>query len=208
MDDITANLIVLAVLLLLGGAILLIVRRRSAARWVELERVAHEQRWRLEKVRQPHEGGVRIEGRGWTLEALARSSGTEAGPGSSDMDTFTRFRADRPGSTLLLGGRLSPGSLPESLLRPAVQMLTGQDLPEVPLRNPALGGRYMLRAADPAEAESWLTHAAEAALLAWEGTPPLIRRDDSGLEMKIQGERLMKAEDLLAFVRMGEALLE
>ena len=78
---------------------------------------------------------------------------------------------------------------------------------DVNIRNPELQARYMLRAVEPASGEALLNPFLESELLDWKKTPPLIRRDSTGITMEIKGERLKTPEDLLAFIRIGEALL-
>jgi hypothetical protein len=204
LQDIIANIIVLGVL---GGGIFLFVRRKQAAAAQKLAQVARERGWQLETVREPLAWGVRITGQGWSLEAISRSSGAEAGPGSSNVAMSTRWQADRPGSTLMLGGRQPGAGVAGDFARSFIQRFAGADLSEVRLNNPVLQEKYMLWAQTPAEAEALLTPAVEAALLAWKGTRPVVKRDRSGLQMEIAGVRLKNPDDLLAFIRIGEALL-
>jgi hypothetical protein len=199
---------VLAVLGVLGGGVYLYMRRKWAEEAKRLASIAQERGWRLENVRAPLEWGLRITSSAWRLEALSRSSGAEAGPGSSNVAMTTRWQAERPGSMLLLGPRSPGAGLTGSLMRPFVGMLAGEDLVEVSINHAALRERFMLWAKEPAGAKAWQTPALEAALLGWKKSPPLIRRDGDGLQIEIRGERLKKTEDLLAFIRIGEALLE
>jgi hypothetical protein len=209
LQDILSNIIVLIVLAVLGGGVFLLVRREQAATQQELVQMALEHGWQLETVREPLAWGVRITGQAWILEAISRSSGADAAPGSSNVVMFTRWQADRPGSTLMLGPRL-PGSqsAPVNFAHPFLRGLTGADMVEVPLDDTALQQKYMLWAQDPVGVRTWLTPAIVAALLAWKGVPPLVKRDQSGLQMEIVGERPKKPDAILAFIKIGEALLK
>jgi hypothetical protein len=207
MNDILSNLLVLAVLIVIGGIIFLVFRRRKTELDKQLDQAAREHGWKLERIKAPLEWGVCIIHPDWRLEAISRSSGQEPGPGTSNVSMHTLWQAERPGSTVMLGPRLPGAGLDESILRPFIQAFSGEDLVDVKIKNPDLQSRYMLRAVDPASAEALLNPFLESALLDWKKTPPLIRRDSTGITMELQGERLKTPEDLLAFIRIGEALL-
>jgi hypothetical protein len=208
LNDILSNVIVITVLAVLGGGIFLLVRRKQTADGQRLAQTALERGWQLETVSEPLAWGVRITCRGWTLESLSRSSGAEAGPGSSNVAMSTRWQADGPGSALALGPRRGDAALAGTLAGPFMRLFTGADMCEVQLKDAVLAEKYMLWAENPAEAESLLTPGLEAALRDWKKVPPVVRRDRSGLWMEIAGERLKSADDLLAFIRIGEALLD
>lgn len=207
MNDILSNVIVLIVLAVVGGGIFLFVRRKQTADGQKLTQAAQEQGWQLETVREPLTWGVRITGQGWTLESLSRSSGAEAGPGSSNVDMSTHWQAERGGSAFVLGPRRG-NTTANQFTGPLMQVFSGAKMSEVRLQDAALGEKYMLWAQIPAEAEKLLTPAVTAALLAWTKVPPVIRREESGLRMEIAGERLKSAEDLQAFIAIGQALLD
>ena len=207
MNDILSNLIVLAVLLVIGGGIFLVFHKRKTELDKRLDQAAREHGWKLQRIKEPLEWGVHITHPDWRLEAISRSSGQEPGPGSSNVTMHTLWQAQKPGSTVMLGPRLPGAGLDEHLLRPFVQALSGEDLADVNIRNPELQAKYMLRAVDPASGEALLNPFLESALLDWQKTPPLIRRDINGISMEIRGERLKTPEDLLRFIRIGEALL-
>jgi hypothetical protein len=199
---------VIVALGLVGGAIFLFVRQKQAAAKRQLEQMALEHGWRLETIREPLAWGVRISSQAWTLEALSRSSGSEAGPGSSDVAMSTRWQADRPGSILVFGPRHPGAPTTPNFTRLFLNKFTGANLTEVPLNDPALQQRYMLWAQIPTEAETWQAPALATALLEWKGTLPLVKRDRSGLQMEINGVRLKHPGELLNFIRIGEALLD
>lgn len=207
MNDILSNLIVLAVLVVIGGGVFLVFQRRKSDLDKRLELAAREHGWKLVRIKEPLEWGLRIIHPDWRLEAISRSSGAEPGPGSSNVSMHTIWQADRPGSTVMLGPRLSGVGLDEHFIRPFVQALSGEDLVEVPIANPVLQTRYMLRAVDTARGEGLFNPFLESALLDWKKTPPLIRRDNTGIRMELKGECLKTPEELLKFIRIGEALL-
>lgn len=213
MSDITLNIIVLAVLVIIGGGIFLFFRRKAGQDRQALCATAAERGWQVEELREPLAWGMRLISPGWKLEALSRSSGTEAGPGSTNIAMNTSWHADAPGESLFIGTRTGgslPGSLGSALAQKALQLALGPDaagLKEVTAGSEAFRQRYMVWARQPAEVETALTPAVQAALLAWRGQPLLVTRNAGGLEIQLRGVRLKKTADVLKLVGLGEALL-
>jgi hypothetical protein len=213
MDNITLNLIALAVFVLLGAGIFFLVRRSQAENEQKIIRMAAEHGWTYESIREPLAWGMRLQTRRWTLEALSRSSGGETAPGSSDVAMSTTWHADAPGSTLLIGPRTSQvnlGGLGEALIRQVLGQALGADadgLTEVQAGSEAFHKRYMLWTREPVEAASLLTPALQSALLAWKGAPPVIKRTSEGLTLELNGMRLKKADDLRKQIMLGEVFL-
>jgi hypothetical protein len=213
MDDITLNLIVLAVLALICGSIFLLVRRRQAENEQNIIQVAAERGWKYESLREPLAWGLRLSSPRWTLEALSRSSGQEVASGSSDVAMSTTWQAHAPGSTLLIGERTSQanlGGFGDMMVRQVLQLALGADaadLTEIQAGSETFRKKYMLWAQDPVEAEKLLTPALESALLAWKGEKPLIKRTSEGLTIELRGARLQKTDEILALVQLGELLL-
>jgi hypothetical protein len=213
MNDITLNLIVLAVLILIGAGIFLIVRRKQAGDQQELIQMAAQHGWTCESIREPLAWGLRLKSARWTLEALSRSSGKESDSGSSNVSMSTTWQAEAPGSTLLIGPRTSPaslGNIGDRLIRQVLQQTLGADasgLSEVQAGSASFRQMYMLWAQDPVELERLLTPALESALLAWKGEKMLIKRVSGGLSIELRGVRLKKAADLLSLIQIGEILL-
>jgi hypothetical protein len=213
MDNITLNLIVLAVLALIGGLVFILVRGGKAENEQKLIRMAAGEGWTYESIREPLAWGLRLKSPQWTLEALARSSGQEAGPGSSNVAMSTTWQADAPGSTLLIGARTSQadlGSLGDMLTRQVLQLALGADaqgLNEIQAGSETFRRKYMLWATEAAEMERLVTPALESALLAWQGQAPLIKRLSGILTIELRGVRLQKEDELRRLVRLGEAFL-
>jgi hypothetical protein len=213
MNDITLNLIVLAVLALVGGGIFWLVRHKQVDNEQEIVQLAASHGWEYESVREPLAWGVRLKSPQWILEAISRSSGKEAGPGSSDVAMSTTWHADAPGSTLFIGARTSQaklGSFGDMLTRPVLQLALGSDasgMSEIQFGSDTFLRKYMLWAQDPAEAEKSITPRLESALLTWKGQLPLIKRTSDGLTIELRGVRLKKSDDILMLVRLGEILI-
>ncbi len=213
MNDITLNLIVLAILVLVGGGIFLFFRSRQADNTRDLAQLAAHYGWTYESIREPLAWGLRLKTSQWTLEALSRSSGREVGPGSSDISMSTTWQADAPGSTLLIGPRTTQanlGNFGDMLTRQVLQLALGTDadgLKEVQAGSSTFRQKYMLWAQDNTAAERLLTPALELALLAWKDKKILIKRNSAGLNIELRGVRLKKFEDLRALVQLGENFL-
>jgi hypothetical protein len=230
MDDIALNLISLAFFILVGGGIFLLVRRSQAENDHKIAQMAAENGWTLESIREPLVWGLRLKSARWILEALSRSSGSDAAPGSSNVEMSSTWQADAPGSTLLIGPRTSQSNLgyhPKSstgyhlesfmgtmggmLTRQVLRLALGEDadgLNEVQAGSVALRQKYMLWAQQPAELEGLLTPAVESALLAWKGAPVFVERTSSGLNIELRGVRLQNAAELHALIQLGELIHE
>ncbi len=211
MDDITLNLLVIAVLAILGGLVFLLVRRKQAKNEQELRQLAAERGWQYESVREPLAWGLKLTSPRWTLEALSRSSGRESGPGSSDVAMLTTWHAPAPGSTFLLGPRTSTanlGGMGEMLQQQVLQLALGADangLSEIQAGSAAFQQKYMLWAQHPETVR--LSPALESALLAWKGVQPVIKRTSAGLTIELRGVRLANPAELRALVELGEQIL-
>ena len=159
MDNISLNLIVLAVLAAIGGSLFMLVRQKKAENEQKIVRLAGEQGWRYESIREPLAWGIRLASAQWTLEAISRSSGQETGAGSSDIGMSTIWHADAHGSTILIGERTSQanlGGIGDMLTRQVLQLALGRDadgLTEIQAGSEAFRQKYMLWAQDRTEAE-------------------------------------------------------
>jgi hypothetical protein len=213
MNDITLNLIVLLILSMVGAGIFLLVRRKQAEGEQKIIQLAASQGWEYGSIREPLAWGARLISPQWTLEAISRSSGKEAGPGSSDVVMSTTWHADTPGSTFFIGTRTSqanPNGISDLLTRQILQLALGSDaggLDEIQIGSKSFRQQYMFRVQDPAEAEKILTPTLESALLAWKGQPLLIKRSSGGLTIELRGVRLKNSADILSLVRLGELFI-
>jgi hypothetical protein len=214
MDDITLNLLTLAVLAVTGGLIFFYVRRRKKDNELKIIQLAGEHGWTCQPIREPLAWGLRLKSAQWTLETTSRSNGQESGSGSTNIAKNTLWRASLPGGTFLIGGRTSQanlGSLGDMLVRKVLQLALGpgaDQLTEVHLGSETFLQKYMFWADDPVEAEKLLSPRFESALLAWKGEKPLIKRISGDLTIELAGLRLDKWEDILALVQLGEMLLD
>ena len=124
------------------------------------------------------------------------------------------WHADSPGSPFLIGPRTTQanlGPVGDLLTRQVMQMALGADadgLNEIQVGSETFRQKYMLWAKYPLEAKKLLTSDLEAALLAWKSAPRLIQRTSHGLSLELRGVRLGKADEIRAFIHIGELLIE
>ena len=214
MNDILLNLFVLAVFAIIAVGILLFVRSKQAEQKEEIQRMAAERGWSYESLREPLAWGERIKGANWTLEAISTSSGRETGPGSSDVSMKTTWKADAPGSTLLIGkgsAQANLGAMGDALTQKVLKMALGADaydLVEVEVGSPEFRSQYMVWAQEPAEAGKLVSPSLQAALMQWKGEPPVIKRTSQGLIIEVHGVHLKKPDELTAIIQIGELLLD
>lgn len=214
MDDITLNVIVLLIILCLAAAIFWWVRRRQANQENALRHMAAEWGWRFVSIREPLAWGFQMIGPGWMLEAMSRSDSVEAGPGSSNIAESTCWQAACPGGTILIGPRLSPAYIDDSIIREISQHVVSHEmgvaagsLQEVEAGSRALNQRYSLWADTVEDLKILLSPPVEAALLNWRGKEPVIKRTQGTLQIAVQGVRYTTAGDLNSIIQLGEALI-
>jgi len=212
MDDITLNLIVLAVFALLGIGIFVIVRHKQAEKEQKIISLAASKGWSYESIREPLAWGMRLKSSGWTLEALSRSNGRETSPGSTDQDMSTIWQTQHAGCTLLINTRTSQadlGSIGEMLTRQVLQLALGDQangLKEIKFGSGTFQQKYMLWAQDQLATDRLLTPSIQTRLIEWKGIPPLIKRVSGVLSVEIKGKRINNPDEILALVTLGNLL--
>lgn len=211
MDDITLNLLVLAVIVLFAGVIFLLVRQKQSRIEQEIFQIATIKGWKYEKLREPLAWGTRLTSPHWTLEAVSRSSGREVGPGSSDVSMQTTWTATVPGSTLLIGERRSQadlGRFGDMLVSQIFELALGEDahgLQEVPVGSDDFRQKYMVWAQDLDQVR--ISSTLESMLVNWKGKKPLIKRTSEGITIELRGVHLSKPSEFIALVQLGEMFI-
>lgn len=214
MNEITQNLVVLLVLAAIAGAVFLFVRRHQARNEQELRQWADANGWEYQSLRDSLAWGTRFTAPAWTIEALSRSQGPEAGPGSSNIAMTTTWRANRPGSTLLIGPRAYTadlGPMGDTLLRQVMEITLGAEaagVKEISAGSDPFRQSYAVWARDAEEAKEWLDAGLEAALLSWRGEKPIIKRTSDRLSIELRGVRLKKSDEIAALADLGQLLLK
>ncbi|MCU0489881.1 MAG: hypothetical protein MUE67_13145 [Anaerolineales bacterium] len=213
MDDIVLSLVVILGSAVLTGLILLIVRLRQRQGQNALAQMALERGWRLEAIQERLAWGIKLSSAEWRIEAISRAAGRESSPGSSDVAMQTSWRAEGPGSTLLVGPRTSSaklGALGDSLAKLVLEKALGADargLEEIEAGSQAFRTKYMLWAQEAEAARRLVNPALESALANWKGTPPVIRRSAGELAIELHGARLTNPTEIQALVQLGDILL-
>lgn len=210
MNDIVLNLIVLAGFVVVGVGIFAWMRSRQSRAQKALEQMALERGWKMETLREPLAWGTRISSPRWTLEALSRSSGQEAGPGSTNVSMTTTWSAPTPSQTFFIGERRSQMNSPlvESGIRAVLQMALGaeaQSLQKVEIGSEAFQQQYSVWAQQPENLA--IPSAMQSILLNWKGPKPLIKGTAQGVTIELQGAHLRKPEEINALVQLGEMFL-
>jgi hypothetical protein len=209
MDDITLTILVILATGLLVALIFFINHRRERANDESLIQMAAENGWRYEPIRKPLTSGYRMSASDWILESISESSGGKATPGSSSITQTTTWQANLPGTTLLVGPRLSQanlGALGDMLLQKVFDRYLGSDgqgVSEVQAGSEPFRKNYMVYAQDPLAIR--ISPALESVLLNWSGPKPHIKRTSKGLE--IETSKLLKADELKQVTDLGKILV-
>jgi hypothetical protein len=213
MDEIMLNLVVFAGIALVAGIVLLVVTRKQRQVDQHLQQFAQQKGWRFESIRGRLVKGFRISSTEWALEAISRSSDTDAEAGSSNMEQKTTWTSAQPGTTVLIGpraARLNLGAMGEMLQAQVILAALGNDaagVQEVQVGSSTFQQRYMVWARAVGEADRLLTPGVQSRLLSWTKVSPLIKRSSSGISIELNGIHLKKMEDILKLVQLGESLL-
>ncbi len=214
MSDIASGLIVAAATAVVV-AVIFICSGRAKTRKIEVLRELCRQRgWTYERLGGTLAHGHRIAGDGWSFEAVSRSSGREAGPGSSEWGHETRWDAagEDPGrGTFILGSRLGGRLLDVTRMPPALlARFLGEEA--VTMRPFAAGerldARYVLFAREAPPAMGFLDGRTEDLLLAWPARLPLVvRSSPARLSLRVLNVRLEKPAEVAALVELGQSLV-
>lgn len=213
MSELILNLLVITGVIILGGIIFILVQRKRKQEQQEIDALALQNGWRVENLREPLARGFRLIGPGWVLESIIRSSGQEAGPGSTNTDQETTWFSDKPCRPLLVGPRttsLDLGPFAEQLMKKVIRDALGTEadgVREITLGDNAFQNKYLVLARDKNEADRVLIPAIQTALSAWQKNLPVIIRTNEGTRIELKGVRLRKADEINALVRLGELFL-
>lgn len=213
MSDFVFGLIVAGVTAVAAAGIFFWAGRAGKRRIEALRKLCRRRGWSYESLGGTLQRGHRLKGDGWTLDALSRSGGREAGPGSSDWDHATLWAAagEDPGrGTFLLG--LNPGGM-RDLSRMPAGLLSRFLGPEAAGMRPypvggRLGPRFVLLAREEPPAMGFLDGRSQELLAAWPVSLPLVvRSSPARLELRVTGRRLEKPQDIERLAELGQSFL-
>ena len=214
MSDALAGLVVAAVTAAAVGGIFLWAGRSRRRRIEALQELCRRRGWRYEPLGGPLRHGHRIAGDGWACEAVSRSSGREAGPGSSDWDHLTLWTApgaDPGRGTFILGLAAGGTNILPRLNPELLSRLLG---PEAAGMRPYPAGarlepHFVLLAREAPPAMGFLDGRSEERLAAWPAALPLVVRSSPAcLELRVAGRRLEKPQDIERLVELGQSFLQ
>lgn len=228
MENLIPSLIVIAVSAVVIIAIFWFVNRNKVQQEQKIKEIASLRGWEYERIQEPLTAGYRLRGTSdgipWTLEGLTESNSHEAGPGSSDVSSSTRWispTANPPGGMVVIGTR-PPGSttaaasmMGSTLVQAALRLMLGDladavsSLKEVPAGSESFRQRFMVWAHDEQDANRLISSNTESALMAWpENLPVIIKLGPSGLEILHNKARLIKPAEINQFVELGYRLID
>ena len=228
MENLIPSLIVIAVCAVVIIAIFWFVNRNKVQQEQKIQEIASLRGWEYERIREPLAAGYRlrgtIDGIPWTLEGLTESNSREAGPGSSETSSSTRWispAANPPGGMVVIGTR-PPGSttaaasmMGSTLVQAALRLMVGKDafqisnLREVSAGSASFQQRYMVWAHSEADAQRLLSSSVESALLAWPVKLPLVvKLGPQGLEIRLAQRKVTSSIEMDGMVNLGRSLLD
>jgi hypothetical protein len=214
MNDMQSGLIVAAVTAVAVAGIFHWTGRAGKRKIEALQELCRRRGWRHERVSGSLQHGQRIAGDGWTLEAVSRASGREAGPGSSDWSHATLWSAhgEDPGrGSFILG--LNPGGMRDLARMPAGLLARFLGPEAAGMRPYPAGGRleprFVLLAREAPPAMGFLDGRSQELLAAWPASQPLVvRSSPARLELRVAGRRLEKPADVERLVELGQSFLQ
>lgn len=218
MSDLTIGLIIVAITGLLVGMIFLLVFWNKKQRETALRAMAGKNGWVLEIVNDQNASGYRLRKAEWMIESLNQTS-TDSN--STTVNSLTRWFSEAvrmPDGMVLIGPHqpdINFGGLGEMVKQVALRVMIGSEfdsatgIERVELGSLELMARYMVWTNREEIAKKLVDHQVENALRAWPlKLPPVVKFSPAGLEIKYQGPRLFKEQDITALVKLGNILLD
>lgn len=213
MSELILNLLVIAGVIITSGIIFILVHQKRKRERQEIDALAQQNGWLVERIQEPLARGFRLIGPGWVLETVIRSSGQEAEPGSTNMEQKTTWFSNKPCQPLLIGPRttsLDLGPFAEQLMKKIIRDALGREadgVREVTIGDTTFEKKYLVLARDESEVEKVLTPAIQTALTTWQKVLPVIIRTNEGTRIELKGVHLRKNEEIAALVQLGEMFL-
>ncbi|PKN98749.1 MAG: hypothetical protein CVU42_11065 [Chloroflexi bacterium HGW-Chloroflexi-4] len=222
MNDLTSGLIVVVVTGVLIGVIFLLVASQKKRRAADLANLASKNGWRYEAVEEPLTSGWRLSKGEWVIEALNQTTKSASdNSNSSTVNSATRWFTSvvrMPDGMVIIGPHqpdINFGGLGEAVKMVALRLMIGNEFDDaigierVELGSLELMARYMVYTNREETAKKLLDQPLENALLVWPmKLPPVVKFSPAGIEIKVQGQRLYKEQELVALVKLGNSLLD
>jgi len=222
MNDLTTGLIIVVITGLLVGMTFLLVSWNKKQRETALRNLASKNGWVIEMVNDQIASGWRLRKGDWTIEALNQSSKSSSDNSSSTtVNSLTRWFTEsvRMAEGMVLIGPHQPeinfGGLGEMVKMVALRLMVGDEsndaigIQRVELGSLELMAKYMVWTNRDEIAKIFLDEPLENVLRAWPlKMLPVIKFSPKGLEIKIQGMRLTREQDIYALVKLGNTVLD
>lgn len=189
---------------------------------------ARQKGWQAQQISEHLRSGYRFSGSlgqtNWTMETMAKSNGTDAGPGSSNISHTTRWWTDQsplktgafilgPKPSAMISGSFLSKDNP--MLGAMLRLMLGADAPWVSEMEPVelldeeLREIYIGLSDQPVILESILSHEIKNALVSL--TPnmrPLIIIKKDVVEMRLNTAELKDLVELEKFANLGKMIAE
>ncbi len=222
MENLIPSLIVLAVVGVLVGLIFWLVSQNKKKQEAAMRSLASLNGWVYEPVNERAASGYRLRKGEWTIEALNVTTGQSSdNSATSNVSSNTRWFSEytkMPEGIVMIGPRqpeVNLGGMGDILMQAALRLMIGSDaeqalgIHQIELGSLELMKRYMVWTNQDAAAEKLLNQIVESTLLNWPATiPVVVKYSTAGMEVKVQGRRLYKEQELYALVKLGNALLD
>jgi len=227
MGEILVSLIIVAITAIGILVLFIFLGQRKKQTYQMLEQSAKENGWIIERIEKPLLSGYRVTGRmiegNWTLEAIAKSSSTESGPGSSEFSKTTEwFSPDcksRKGAFVFgpaLGPvtKMSTMNLGSTIIQMALQLMIGKDedwalsLEQVDINNSMMGKKFLAFTDTPSEINSIITPEVERAInVLPQKIIPVIVWNQKGLTIKAINQQYLNPEEWKVIIDLGKNLM-
>ncbi len=220
MSDLTMGIIIVIATVLFVALIFILVAAQKRKRISALRGLASLNGWSFETVEDNNASGWRLRKGEWILEALNQSTKSSS-ENSTTVNSTTRWFSDAmrmPDGIVLIGPHqpeINFGGLGEVVKMVALRLMVGSEfdsaigIERVELGSLELMAKYMVWTNREERAKKFLDETLENALRAWPlKMPPLVKFSPAGLEIKIQGQRLFKEQDIYALIKLGSTALD
>lgn len=227
MSDILVSLIIVVCTAVGIIALFVFLGQKKKQTLQKLEQSAKENGWILERIEKPLQSGYRVSGRmiegNWTLDALAKSSSTESGPGSSEVSKTTEwFSSDlKPQKGAIVFGpamgpvsRMNNSTFGSTLVQMALRIMLGQDaawagsLSQADISHSAISKKFIAFASESLGMNQFITPEVEKAMGNLPGKmEPVIIWNQNGISIKLLNHQSLDPDEWKVMIELGKTLL-
>jgi hypothetical protein len=217
MSDLMLNAVVIVGTLAVVGLIFIITSQSKKRQDERIQALARGRGWDYAPIRERLSSGYRLQGRGWTMEALTWSSGHSPEPAQSDISQHTHIRGNTsnlPAGLILIGPW--SGSVPDlgefgrMMMNKIIERYLGvvdADLQEVTAGSADFQKKYKIFVQNANDATAILSLEVEQALTGWKGPLPVIKISGQVLRIEVDGKHYKTEAEILALSRLAEMIM-